>query len=64
MEGKESELGLASNLLAQLELRKKVVTGDALYCQRELSLRVTGRGLLLGAERQPAWGKGGGEPAV
>jgi predicted transposase YbfD/YdcC len=43
-EGKESELGLASNLLAQLELRKKVVTGDALYCQRELSLRVLEQG--------------------
>ena len=28
---KESELGLASGLLAQLELKVKVVTGDALY---------------------------------
>ena len=43
-------------LLARLELGGKVVTGDALYCQRELSLRVTGRGLLLGAEGQPARG--------
>ena len=43
-EGKESELGLASNLLAQLELREKVVPGDALYCQRELSLRVLEQG--------------------
>ena len=31
---------MASGLLGQLELRGKVVTGDALYCQRELSLRV------------------------
>ena len=43
-EGKESELGLASSLLSQLELRKRVVTGDALYCQRELSLRVLEQG--------------------
>ena len=34
---KESELGMASTLLGQLELRGKVVAGDALYCQRELS---------------------------
>ena len=31
---------MASGLLGQLELKGKVVTGDALYCQRELSLRV------------------------
>ena len=43
-ERKESELGLASGLLAELELRERVVTGDALYAQRELSLRVLGQG--------------------
>ncbi len=43
-ECKESELGMASGLLAQLELRGKVVTGDALYAQRELSQRVLERG--------------------
>ena len=43
-EAKESELGLASTLLAQLELKGRVVTGDALYAQRELSLRVLERG--------------------
>ena len=43
-EGKESELGLASGLLAQLGLTGKVVTGDALYAQRELSLRVLEQG--------------------
>ena len=42
--GKGSELGLASSLLSQLELRRRVVTGDALYCQRELSLRVLEQG--------------------
>ena len=41
---KESELGLASTLLAQLELQGRVVTGDALYAQRDLSLRVLERG--------------------
>ena len=43
-ERKESELGLASGLLAQLELKGKVVTGDALYAQRGLSLRVLEQG--------------------
>ena len=43
-ECKESELGMASGLLVQLELRGKVVTGDALYAQRELSQRVLERG--------------------
>ena len=37
-DGKESELGLASGLLSQLDLTGKVITGDALYAQRELSL--------------------------
>ena len=41
-DGKESELGLASGLLTQLDLTGKVVTGDALYAQRDLSLRVLG----------------------
>ena len=41
---KESELGMASTLLAQLELRGKVVTGDALYAQRDLSLKVLEQG--------------------
>ena len=33
-----------SNLLGQLELGGKVVTGDALYCQRDLSLGVQEQG--------------------
>ena len=41
---KESELGVASSLLAELDLREKVVTGDALYAQRELSRRVLEQG--------------------
>ena len=41
---KESELGMASDLLGQLELRGKGGSGDALYCQRELSLRVKKQG--------------------
>ena len=43
-DGKESELGLASGLLAELDLTGKVVTGDALYAQRGLSLRVLEQG--------------------
>ena len=43
-ECKESELGLAANLLVQLELKGRVVTGDALYTQRGLSLRVLEQG--------------------
>ena len=35
---------MATDLLGQLELRGKVVTGDALYCQRELSIRVQEQG--------------------
>ena len=35
---------MASNLLAQLELQGKVVTGVALYAQRDLSLRVLEQG--------------------
>ena len=41
---KESELGLATGLLAQLELKKRVITGDALYCQRDLSRKVLKQG--------------------
>ncbi len=41
---KESEPGMASGLLDQLELKRKVVTGDALYAQRELSRSILKRG--------------------
>ena len=40
MDRKESELGMASGLLAELELKGRVVTGDALYAQRELSCSI------------------------
>ena len=43
-DGKESELGLATSLLAQLELEGRVVAGDALYAHWELSLRVLEQG--------------------
>ncbi len=43
-DGKESELGMASGLLAELELKGKVVTGDALYAQRELSRSILEQG--------------------
>ena len=35
---------MASDLLGQLELEGKAVTGDALYCQQELSRRILGQG--------------------
>ena len=41
---KESVLGIASGLLAQLEMRVRVVTGDALYAQRELSRSILEQG--------------------
>ena len=43
-DGKESELGMASGLLAELELKGRVVTGDALYAQRELSRSILEQG--------------------
>ena len=43
-DARESELGLATGLLVQLELEDKVETGDALYCQRGLSLQVLEQG--------------------
>ena len=43
-DAKESELGMATGLLPQLELEEKVVTGDALYCQRGLSRQVLEQG--------------------
>ena len=62
---------MASDLLGQLGLEGKVVTGDALYCQQELSQRILEQGgdyfwvlLFLGSQGQPAWGERGGEPAL
>ena len=63
---KESELGMASGLLAQLDLTGKVVTGDALYAQRELSLRVLEQGgdyFWVLKDNQPGV-EGGGESAL
>ena len=57
---------MASGLLGQLELRGKAVTGDALYCQRELSLRVLEQGgdYFWALKDKPAGDEGGGEPAL
>jgi predicted transposase YbfD/YdcC len=52
----ENELVAAPKLLAQLELRGKVVTGDAMFTQRELSVQVTAQGgdyLWFVKENQP-----------
>ena len=49
---KESEQTVAPALLSQLELAGKVVTGDALYAQRELSRYVVER-----AETTSGWSR-------
>ncbi len=41
---KEAELTVAPELLAQLDLKGRVVTGDALYAQRNLSTQVVEQG--------------------
>ena len=53
---KESEQGVAPDLLAQVELAGKVVTADALYAQRKLSRYVVEQGgdsLWVIKENQP-----------
>jgi predicted transposase YbfD/YdcC len=53
----EAELTVAPRLLARLDLRDRVVTGDALYCQRELCQQVLAAGgdyLFLVKANQPA----------
>ena len=57
---------MASGLLAELDLTGKVITGDALYAQRELSLRVLEQGgdyFWTLKDNQPG-GEGGGELAL
>ena len=44
VENKEAELTVAPELLAQLELKGHLVTGDALYAQRGLSGQVVEQG--------------------
>ena len=44
VESKEAELTVAPALLAQLELKGHLVTGDALYAQRALSRQVVDQG--------------------
>ncbi len=41
---KENELTAAPRLLAKVDLRRKVVSGDAMFAQRELSVTVKARG--------------------
>ena len=52
----ENELVAAPRLLAQLDLKRKVVSGDAMFAQRELSVEVIARGgdyLWFVKENQP-----------
>ena len=41
---KEAELTLAPELLGKLPLKGRLVTGDALYCQKELCRQIVGAG--------------------
>ncbi len=53
---KENEVIAAPRLLAQLDLRRRVVSGDAMFAQRGLSVEVTARGgdyLWFVKENQP-----------
>jgi predicted transposase YbfD/YdcC len=56
VETKENEIVAAPKLLAQLDLRGKVVTGDAMHTQRKLSIEVVvggGEYLWIAKENQP-----------
>jgi predicted transposase YbfD/YdcC len=53
----EAELSVAPALVARLDWRRRVLTGDALFCQRDLCRQVGAAGgdyLLLVKENQPA----------
>lgn len=56
VETKENEIVAAPKLLAQLDLRGKVVTGDAMHTQRQLSIEIVVAGgdyLWIAKENQP-----------
>ena len=44
MDAKSSEITALPQLLAMLTLRGKVVTADAMHCQRPVAQQVTGQG--------------------
>jgi hypothetical protein len=52
----KSELAVAARLIQQIDWKGKVLTGDALYCQRGLcsALRASWRGLSVSGERKSA----------
>ena len=56
VERKENEIPVAKRLLKHLDLRGKVVTGDALLTQRKLCLQIVAAGgeLCVQSERQSA----------
>lgn len=56
VETKENEIVAAPKLLAQLDLRGKVITGDAMHTQRQLSIEIVVAGgdyLWIAKENQP-----------
>ncbi len=44
VEVKQNEIVVAPKVLANIDLRGMVVVGDAMFCQRELSVQIVGRG--------------------
>lgn len=44
VETKENEIVVAPKVLASIDLRGMVVVGDAMFCQRELSVQIVGAG--------------------
>ena len=56
VDGKTNEITAAPQLLETIVLRRRVVTGDALLCQREISRKVIDSGghyLLVVKDNQP-----------
>jgi hypothetical protein len=61
VDGKTNEIPTAPELLATINLKQRVVTADAMHCQRETARQILDSGghYLLVAEFQPAFSPGG-----
>jgi len=65
VEDKSNEITAIPKLLELLDLREKVVTIDAMGCQKEIAAKIVeGGGLRVGGEGQPAHPARGGEGGV
>ena len=54
VEGKENEIKAAPRLLEAIDLRRKVVSGDAMLAQHQLSAQVVGGRVCLDRQEEPA----------